>query len=546
MRQLLTVYKKKIPHVGVTLVAIVVSVVGIHTLTTSHAATTRDPAIWPFASDSPWNMPLGSGATFASASDLRTVDLMKYTPWINAGQYSHPICQASLSDPLAHVNDTSYSPRSADYRIPANCPIAAGTDMHMHVIDPTKHYVDECWDTTRISSSSYNCGYHVRNDLYGPGVGQGGVRAYGGSAIGGLMRTSEVVSENIPHVLALTIDGHQFKRGPVWPATAEDGNASTNYLGNIPMGALVAIPPSVNIAGLGLSASGNALATTLQNYGAYIVDQTYGCTCLAAEPSAENTSQLAGMRNDWGAIRSQLRPVTNNSANNVGGGGTRRAPLAPALDGSIASVPPTPPAAQIDQTNNLATGKALITSDTAVTGFSPPSINDKDESTRWISSPTDGVTLSTDLLSNYTISKISILWAADTTKDYQIQISADNKSWTTIATGATNNSATQLITVTNFTTTALGRYVRVVALDRWNSSYGNSIYEIGIYGTKQTDVIPPPSTSVGDINNDGHINALDLSLLISHDGQNYSPADFNKDGTVGAADLAVLLSHWTW
>ncbi len=50
----------------------------------------------------------------------------------------------------------------------------------------------------------------------------------------------------------------------------------------------------------------------------------------------------------------------------------------------------------------------------------------------------------------------------------------------------------------------------------------------------------------GDVNNDGRVNALDLSILISHDGQNFAAADFNHDGTVGAADLAILLSKWTW
>lgn len=50
----------------------------------------------------------------------------------------------------------------------------------------------------------------------------------------------------------------------------------------------------------------------------------------------------------------------------------------------------------------------------------------------------------------------------------------------------------------------------------------------------------------GDVNGDGRVNALDLSALISHDGENYPPADFNKDGTVGAADMAILLGKWTW
>jgi hypothetical protein len=61
---------------------------------------------------------------------------------------------------------------------------------------------------------------------------------------------------------------------------------------------------------------------------------------------------------------------------------------------------------------------------------------------------------------------------------------------------------------------------------------------------------PPPTTTPpsvsGDINGDGHVNTLDLSILLSHDAQNYASADLNHDGTVGAADLAILLSNWTW
>ena len=54
------------------------------------------------------------------------------------------------------------------------------------------------------------------------------------------------------------------------------------------------------------------------------------------------------------------------------------------------------------------------------------------------------------------------------------------------------------------------------------------------------------ATGIGDVNGDGRVNAIDLSAVISHDGQNYPAADFNSDGTVGAADLAILLGHWTW
>ena len=61
-----------------------------------------------------------------------------------------------------------------------------------------------------------------------------------------------------------------------------------------------------------------------------------------------------------------------------------------------------------------------------------------------------------------------------------------------------------------------------------------------------TLTVTAPANGNGDANNDGRVNALDLSILISHDGQNFAAADFNRDGTVGAADMAILLSKWTW
>ncbi len=50
----------------------------------------------------------------------------------------------------------------------------------------------------------------------------------------------------------------------------------------------------------------------------------------------------------------------------------------------------------------------------------------------------------------------------------------------------------------------------------------------------------------GDANGDGRVNAIDLSIIISKDGQNFPAADFNNDGTVGASDMAIVLSKWTW
>lgn len=64
--------------------------------------------------------------------------------------------------------------------------------------------------------------------------------------------------------------------------------------------------------------------------------------------------------------------------------------------------------------------------------------------------------------------------------------------------------------------------------------------------SQQFTVATAVSGIPGDVNRDGKVNAIDLSVMLSKDGQNYAPADFNGDGVVGAADMAILLSKWTW
>ena len=71
--------------------------------------------------------------------------------------------------------------------------------------------------------------------------------------------------------------GDQLQNKIVWPAISTDWFCKSRpelCSGNIPYGALLALPPSVNIAGLGLSEPGRRLAAALQNYGTYAVDGT--------------------------------------------------------------------------------------------------------------------------------------------------------------------------------------------------------------------------------------------------------------------------------
>jgi hypothetical protein len=320
----------------------------------------RDKFLQPFSSTSVWNLPIGTGATFESATSPRTASLLGGDPttWLNQDVYSHPVVQARTSDPLATVTDTNDSRRSSSYRIPADAQIAPGSDRHMHIVSPDRTTVDEAWYVLRDSSTSYRVGRHERVSLSGSGVGpSNGTRAYGGSAIGGLIRSWEVDPTHpaytgaIKHPIAMALRNDQLHysggpagydaagygtaKGYVWPATEQDYDSPWAYSGPVPMGAYFAIPPTTNLAALGLTPQGLMLARAYQDYGGYVTDRSGSLILAYIEPSAPKSFGEALIGPSWTAadlkkIRANLRLVTNNTASTPNGaslGSTRRAPL---------------------------------------------------------------------------------------------------------------------------------------------------------------------------------------------------------------------------
>jgi hypothetical protein len=119
------------------------------------------------------------------------------------------------------------------------------------------------------------------------------------------------------------------------------------------MGALLAIPGSVSLATAGFETGpGRQLAWTLQNYGAYIVDDTYGPGMAWSIENGPDGSIASQFKSDWGYsferylgagispdpwMRDQqrlmqlLQVVNNNGPTTIGGGGTPLQPLAAPL-----------------------------------------------------------------------------------------------------------------------------------------------------------------------------------------------------------------------
>ncbi|MEK6624007.1 MAG: hypothetical protein AABY86_03505 [Bdellovibrionota bacterium] len=313
----------------------------------------RNPVDWPFSVESPWNTPIGNGAIYQEVSDLCTRSLISEASkaWINSAEWSHPIYHASNNDPIVpivRVESAKYVgftqadvDKEGVEQIRIHIPVhvkpampldtqTLATDAHLHIIDPTGRWLDEMWRAFPRKSGGWNVGHYNRTDLYGPGVLAGGVRAYGGSAIGGLIRSGEL-AKGIPHALAIAQpSSHLWPGGPVWPANVMDDGAEKNYKGHYPMGQLAAIPPNINLLHLNppLSPQGLAIGRAMQDYGVYNVDS--GGSVVYAEATVEK--ELGQAREDVPRLWALLRCVKNNSPASVGGGGSvRRAPLAPVL-----------------------------------------------------------------------------------------------------------------------------------------------------------------------------------------------------------------------
>ncbi len=124
-------------------------------------------------------------------------------------------------------------------------------------------------------------------DIYGAGT-LGGHGGSGLSSIGGSLRLGELTgSQPIRHALKVNLWGHRWLSpsdgGFRWPAVTadsfyDDDHSPNRYDGQLPdlrMGALLAIPQGVDINDLGLQTeAGRKIAWTMQNYGAYVVDDT--------------------------------------------------------------------------------------------------------------------------------------------------------------------------------------------------------------------------------------------------------------------------------
>jgi len=129
--------------------------------------------------------------------------------------------------------------------------------------------------------------------------------------------------------------------------------------------------------------------------------------------------------------------------------------------------------------------------------------------TRWSSEYSDPQYIYVDLEDEYEIERVYIEWETAYARQYKIQVSNDAVNWTDVYTEYNGDGD-----IDDIFLEAKGRYIRVYCIQR-ATQYGNSIFELGVY---PKGGIPGPTPRgkeilVGDIDGDGYVDSLDLSLL---------------------------------
>ncbi|ROT33013.1 discoidin domain-containing protein [Micromonospora sp. HM5-17] len=142
----------------------------------------------------------------------------------------------------------------------------------------------------------------------------------------------------------------------------------------------------------------------------------------------------------------------------------------------------------------LSYGKPAVASSSQHDGncweCTPARAFDNDPATRWATSSTTGWVdpgwIYVDLGATATIRRVVLQWDPAYATAYQIQVSSDASTWSTIYSTTTGRGFVETLSVNG-----TGRYVRMYGTAR-GSPYGYSLWEFRVYGSGGNPTPPPP------------------------------------------------------
>ena len=129
-------------------------------------------------------------------------------------------------------------------------------------------------------------------------------------------------------------------------------------------------------------------------------------------------------------------------------------------------------------TTNLAQGRTATASSTeSSVAFPASAAVDGNLGTRWSSAFSDPQWLQVDLGATHSLCKVTLNWETAHATAYQIQVSGDANTWTTVYSTTTGTGGAQ-----SLNTTASARYIRVYGTAR-STQYGYSLWEFQVFGS---------------------------------------------------------------
>jgi F5/8 type C domain-containing protein/glycosyl hydrolase family 16 len=142
----------------------------------------------------------------------------------------------------------------------------------------------------------------------------------------------------------------------------------------------------------------------------------------------------------------------------------------------------------------LSYGKPAVASSSQNDGScfecTPARAFDHDPASRWATSATTGWVdpgwIYVDLGATATVQQVVLQWDPAYATAYQIQVSANASTWTTIYSTTSGHGLKETLNVSG-----TGRYVRMYGTAR-SGPYGYSLWEFGVYGTGGNPTAPPP------------------------------------------------------
>ncbi len=140
--------------------------------------------------------------------------------------------------------------------------------------------------------------------------------------------------------------------------------------------------------------------------------------------------------------------------------------LAP-LYGAVAAAP-----------SNLALNKPVSASSAERESRAAEFAVDGDVATRWSSDFSDGNWITVDLESVYDISSVILHWEAAYPDQYDLQVSLDGSSWTTVSAVTNSNGGVDSLALSE-----PARYIRIESVKR-ATNWGISLWELEVYGTE--------------------------------------------------------------